>query len=130
MRTLEDRRDHLRKRVEYWSERLRARPRIVRIQHMSRKWGSCSSSGIVSLADDLADQELGFQDFVIAHELLHLRVPNHSRVFKALMSAHVPDWRRHYEKRGVVSPGLVGFRTLSRPKKISQLRENGPEKNE
>jgi predicted metal-dependent hydrolase len=32
---------------------------------------------------------------VIAHELLHLRVPNHGKVFKALMSAHVPDWRMH-----------------------------------
>src|SRR3954452_17315862 len=35
----------------------------------------------------------GFQDFVIAHELLHLRVPTHGRLFKALMTAHVPNWR-------------------------------------
>jgi len=34
-----------------------------------------------------------FQDFVVAHELLLLRVPNHGRLFKALMTAHVPDWR-------------------------------------
>ena len=33
------------------------------------------------------------QDFVVAHELLHLRVPNHGRLFKALMTAHVPYWR-------------------------------------
>jgi len=39
-------------------------------------------SGIVTLANDLVDQEAGFQDFVIAHELLHLRVPNHGRLFK------------------------------------------------
>ena len=32
-------------------------------------------------------------DFVVAHELLHLRVPNHGRLFKALMTAHVPCWR-------------------------------------
>ncbi|SEP47902.1 hypothetical protein SAMN02990966_06929 [Rhodospirillales bacterium URHD0017] len=61
---------------------------------MTRKWGSCSSRGIVTFAEDLADQEAGFQDFVIAHELLHLRVPNHGRVFKALMSLYVPDWKR------------------------------------
>ena len=48
---------------------------------------------------DLATQDGGFQDYVIVHELLHLRVGNHGRVFKALMSAHVPDWRRHDARR-------------------------------
>lgn len=62
---------------------------------MTRKWGSCSTSGIVTFAIDLVDQAPGFQNFVIAHELLHLRVPNHGRLFKALMTAHVPNWRRH-----------------------------------
>ena len=62
---------------------------------MTRKWGSCSTLGIVTLAADLADQQPGFQDFVIAHELLHLRVPNHGRLFKALMTAHVPAWKRY-----------------------------------
>lgn len=60
---------------------------------MTRKWGSCSTTGIVTLAEDLALEGSSFQDFVIAHELLHLRVPNHGRLFKALMSLHVPGWR-------------------------------------
>jgi predicted metal-dependent hydrolase len=60
---------------------------------MTRKWGSCSANGTVTLAIDLDDESEGFQDFVIVHELLHLKVPNHSRLFKALMSAHVPNWR-------------------------------------
>jgi predicted metal-dependent hydrolase len=46
---------------------------------MTRKWGSCSTAGTITLAADLSDQAVGFQDFVIAHELLHLRVPNHGR---------------------------------------------------
>jgi predicted metal-dependent hydrolase len=95
MRTLENRRSQLRQRVDYWSRRLKAEPRIVRIQRMTRKWGSCSTKGIVTLAEDLAGQDVGFQDFVIAHELLHLRVPNHGKLFKALMTAHVPGWREH-----------------------------------
>jgi hypothetical protein len=40
-----------------------------------------------------------FQDFVIAHELLHLRVPNHGKLFKALLRVHVPDWKRHEIRR-------------------------------
>lgn len=53
----------------------------------------------MTLADDLAHQGAGFQDFVIAHELLHLRIPNHGKVFKALMSVHVPGWRMHDVRR-------------------------------
>lgn len=83
----------LKRRVDCWSLRLRVMPRLVRVQRMSRKWGSCSTSGIVTLAVDLDDQPVAFQDFVIAHELLHLRVPNHGRLFKALLSTHVPNWR-------------------------------------
>jgi len=89
------RREFIRTRVTYWAQRLKVRPRLVRVQHMTQKWGSCSTSGTVTLAYDLADRELSFQNFVIAHELLHLRVPNHGKLFKALMTAHVPGWKRH-----------------------------------
>ena len=48
---------------------------------------------LLSLAIALSDEPEAFQDFVVAHELLHLRIPNHGRLFKALMTAHVPGWR-------------------------------------
>lgn len=83
----------LRRRALAWALKLRVNPKVIRVQDMRRKWGSCSSAGTVTLASDLVDQDLRFQDFVIAHELLHLRVPTHGRLFRALMSAHVPGWR-------------------------------------
>ncbi|HEX6574318.1 MAG TPA: M48 family metallopeptidase, partial [Gemmatimonadaceae bacterium] len=46
-------------------------------------------------AVDLCERSRGFQDFVIAHELLHLRIPNHGRLFKAVMTLHMPQWK-HY----------------------------------
>jgi predicted metal-dependent hydrolase len=85
--------DALKQRVARWAIKLKVNPRSVRIQKMTRKWGSCSSSGTITLAIDLMDEPDGFQDFVVAHELLHLRVRNHGRLFKALMTAHVPGWR-------------------------------------
>jgi predicted metal-dependent hydrolase len=99
MQTRDPRREHLRQKAECWARRLKVEPRIIRVQRMTSKWGSCSTSGIITLAEDLADQEPDFQDFVIAHELLHLRVPNHGKVFKALMSVHLPDWRKHDLRR-------------------------------
>ena len=99
MRPYDKRRGAIRSRVADWARRLNVRPRLVRVRRMTRKWGSCSTSGVVTLADDLADQRPGFQDFVIAHELLHLRVPNHGKLFKALLTAHVPGWKKHDVRR-------------------------------
>lgn len=83
----------LKRRALTWAVKLRVNPKVIRIQDMRTKWGSCSSRGVVTLASDLVDQDVKFQDFVIAHEMLHLRVPSHGRLFKALMSAYVPGWR-------------------------------------
>ena len=95
MPACDNRYEDLRKRVEAWALRLAVQTPRVRIQHMSRKWGSCSASGTITLAADLTEREAEFQDFVIVHELLHFRVPNHGKLFKALMTAHLPNWREH-----------------------------------
>src|SRR5579872_1256327 len=89
----------LKRRVDVWAVKLRVMPRIVRVQRMTRKWGSCSTAGTVTLASDLDRESEAFQDFVIVHELLHLKVPNHGRLFKALMTAHIADWREHDVRR-------------------------------
>ena len=75
----------LHRRVLAWALKLKVNPRVVRVQAMRHKWGSCSSAGTVTLASDLLDQDARFQDYVIVHELLHLRYSTHGRVFKALM---------------------------------------------
>ena len=86
--------DAMKRRTMEWAVKLRVNPRVIRVQAMRHKWGSCSLKGTVTLALDLADADSHFRDYVIVHELLHLRVPNHGRLFKALMSAHIPGWRR------------------------------------
>ena len=53
----------------------------------------------VTLAADLVEQDSRFQDFVIIHELLHLRIPKHGRLFNVLISAYAPGWRQ-WERKG------------------------------
>lgn len=96
----------LRRRVNEWAERVRVKPTRIRIQRMTRKWGSCSTAGTITLAADLIDQDPAFQDFVIVHELLHLKVPNHGRLFKALLTLHVPGWQ-------ALATARCGGRTVS-----------------
>jgi len=81
-------------RAKSWAQRMRVRPTQIRIQRMTRKWASCSSEGWCTFASDLLEQTNTFQDYVIVHELLHLKVRNHGRVFKSLLTAHLPTWRR------------------------------------
>jgi predicted metal-dependent hydrolase len=83
----------LKRRTLAWAVRLKVNPREVRVAQMNDRWGSCSHSGEITLAADLAQMEARFQDYVIVHELLHLRVPTHGKLFKALMTAHIPEWR-------------------------------------
>jgi predicted metal-dependent hydrolase len=60
---------------------------------MTTKWASCSTDGRLSLSRDLLHEERAFRDLVVVHELLHLRVPNHGKLFKSLLSAYLPGWR-------------------------------------
>jgi predicted metal-dependent hydrolase len=76
-------------RVEHWAVRLRVRPKQIRLQVMRRKWASCSSRGRITFCLDLLGQSHSFQDYVIAHELLHLRVRNHGKLFKAALRTHL-----------------------------------------
>jgi predicted metal-dependent hydrolase len=101
--------------VDSWAAKLHVMPRVIRVQRMTRKWGSCSTAGTITLAIDLDEENQGFQDFVIVHELLHLKVPNHGRLFKALITAHVPKWRSFdacRKRARSVSPA-IGSRRLA-----------------
>jgi predicted metal-dependent hydrolase len=83
--------DELKAAVGNWAAKIKARPRQIRIQRMSRKWASCSSKGRVTFNSELFAQPYRFQEFVIVHELLHLKIPNHGKLFKSLLKAYLPE---------------------------------------
>lgn len=83
----------LRRRAMAWALRIKVNPKRVDIVQMPKKWGSCTSEGVVTFADELAETDKEFQDYVIVHELLHLRYRSHGKRFHAMMSVLVPNWR-------------------------------------
>lgn len=83
----------LRRRAMGWAVKLRVNPEHVQITRLPGKWGSCAPGGVVTLAEDLATEAEDFQDYVIVHELLHLKYRDHGKQFKAMMTALVPRWR-------------------------------------
>ena len=85
-------------RVLEWARKLNVDAHAIYIRPMSRKWASCSTAGTLSFNDELLGlpQELG--DYVIVHELLHFSVPNHGKLWKSLMRAHLGDWETLAER--------------------------------
>jgi predicted metal-dependent hydrolase len=88
-----------RRLVERCSRRIGVRPKRVSLIYMTRKWASCSRSGRVSFALDLQKTPLRFREVVVVHELVHLLVPNHGKLFKSLMRAYLPDWESRFATR-------------------------------
>ncbi len=81
--------DELKAAVGNWAAKIKARPKQIRIQQMMRKWASCSTKGRITFNSDLFTQPHSFQEFVIVHELLHLKIPNHGKLFKSLLRAYL-----------------------------------------
>jgi len=65
----------------------------VRIRSQKTRWGSCSTSGNISLNYRLMKHRKEIIDYVIIHELCHLKEMNHSKKFWRLVETIVPDYK-------------------------------------
>lgn len=83
--------DTLKDEVRRWADAIDVSPAQIRIQKMKTKWASCSPRGWISLNRDLLHERAALQEEVIVHELLHLKVPNHGKLFRRLLSSYLPN---------------------------------------
>jgi predicted metal-dependent hydrolase len=82
----------------------------VQIRDQRTRWGSCSARGTLSFNWRLALAPLEVLDYVVVHELCHLREPNHSQRFWRLVASRRPGWRRQRDWLTVHGPELLAFR--------------------
>jgi predicted metal-dependent hydrolase len=68
-----------------WAKRIGVEPKEIRLRLMKSKWASCSSNGRLTFNSEILQQSASFRREAIVHELLHIKVPNHGKLFKELM---------------------------------------------
>lgn len=65
----------------------------LRFYKMKRRWGSCSGKGVITLNTELVRKDPKLIDYVIVHEICHLKIPAHNKEFYALVESVMPDWK-------------------------------------
>lgn len=73
-------------------------PRSLIVRHLEQRWGSMTARGNLVLNRALIQASVDAIDYVITHELCHLRFPHHGPAFFQLLTRVMPDWERRKQK--------------------------------
>lgn len=83
------------KRMPYWEGLTNLHCTSFSVRQMKRTWGRCYvNRATISFNLDLAYKSPSFLDYIILHELAHLKHRGHGRAFKAFLSVYMPDWKQ------------------------------------
>jgi predicted metal-dependent hydrolase len=102
-------------RVHHWAEKLNVKVVWLGVRPMRSKWASCSTAGHLNFNDELLGMDRDIWDYVIVHELLHFFVPNHGKLWKSLMRAHLGEWEKTARRLGDEVFAIGGGNTLGSP---------------
>lgn len=78
-------------RVAFYARKMDLHPSEIRFKRLRSRWGSCDSNGVVTLNTMMMQLSYEQMDYIIVHELAHLRHMNHSKQFHDLVKQYLPD---------------------------------------
>ena len=95
---------YLNETVQRWKRVVGVEPgRYVQVMDLGFRWGSCSADGTLNFHWRIMQLPPAIIEYIVVHELLHLKVPNHSTLFWSLLERVLPDFearRRWLKNRG------------------------------
>lgn len=84
--------EHFHRRIEHFRSHIKLETVSIRLSNARSRWGSCHASGRISLNWRLIHMPQHLIDYVVVHELAHLREMNHSPRFWAVVGSVIPDY--------------------------------------
>lgn len=117
-------RDEFKVRVLEWAAKLDVKAHAIYIRPMNRKWASCSTAGTLSFNDELVSMPRELGDYVIVHELLHFSVPNHGKLWKSLMRAHLGPYENYEASLSAIIVGQETTQLTPPPEKEAKANLN------
>lgn len=81
--------------IEKYTQLLKEKPNKVRIREITYAWGSCSSNRNITINKKLALKEEKVIEYVVLHEMCHLKYMNHSKEFWTLVGKYLPDYKKY-----------------------------------
>ena len=97
---------YLPRRIDFLAEKYGFSFEKLRFSHTGTRWGSCSSSGTISLNIALMNLPHHLIDYVIIHELCHTRQMNHSSTFWKEVEKYCPDYKKYVQEIKQFSPSI------------------------
>jgi len=86
--------EKLKQEVKALASEIGVSTKEIHVRKMKRKWASCSNKGRLSFSTELLNQPEDFRRKAIVHELLHMRYPNHGKMFNLLLTSYSEKkWR-------------------------------------
>ncbi|SLM31056.1 Metal-dependent hydrolase family protein [Desulfamplus magnetovallimortis] len=87
-------------RVKKWSETTGLIPNSVNLRKLSKRWGSCNNDNDILINFDAVKLPFSLIDYIIIHELTHIKHKDHSKDFYRELSKYAPDWEDMDERLG------------------------------
>lgn len=81
------------RRADYWAALMHVSYQNITLKEQKTRWGSCSGLGNLNFNWRLLLTEPRLLDYVVVHELAHLREMNHSAAFWNIVGTYIPDYR-------------------------------------
>lgn len=81
-------------RVEYYSKIMQLYPKSVKINSAKTRFGSCSSQNNINFSAYLMLYPVEAIDYVVVHELAHIKYKNHQKEFYNLVEKYMPDYKK------------------------------------
>lgn len=80
-------------RIDFWSKKMNLPFKSIKLRKMKRRWGSCSSKNEITLNTYITKLPEELIEYIIIHELAHIKEKNHSKNFWDLVAVFCPDYK-------------------------------------